>query len=267
MEGHRILKNILDTLIATLELKSWNIYESNNGAVCTLRFRDNSGDCDNTNNEPRIASYKKKSQAQIARDKRRMKEFNRPFTRSQTNTPNANDNIEIMRHCDESLISEPELSPATVISEDLPTPSPLRPVASPPAFDKSMDLTDTVKQISYMDSSSADNAPDISLPHDTDDKAISDDLNFSPEAGQIVKTHTDSDNTHSLLQQHISKRPAIRYKDIMCYECAHEIHTSERMLFCNNCTLHTCKDCNFYNSDKYPCCDKQSLEFITRTLE
>lgn len=88
MEGYRTLKQLVDTLFGTLELKSWSIYENSSGTICNIRFcdskqgRESNQETDdnklveNTN----VISFKKKSHAQIRRDKKQMSNFIRPQT-------------------------------------------------------------------------------------------------------------------------------------------------------------------------------------------
>ena len=72
-------------LFTTLELRSWNVFQSSHGANITLRFSDLTDSSSHTE-EPRITAYKKKPKAQIHRDRRRMEQYNRSRTLSQNDT-------------------------------------------------------------------------------------------------------------------------------------------------------------------------------------
>ena len=67
----------------------------------------------------------------------------------------------------------------------------------------------------------------------------------------------------TLLVQHLSIRPSIRYSDIEYYECAYDIKFSKRMLYCSKCVSYTCIGYHSFNRDKYPCCENQTHDFIT----
>ena len=117
---HRTLKYLLDTLFSTLQLKSWSIYENNlRTTVCNLRFSESAEDRGTNKTAAKNISYKKKSQAQIKRDRRRSELFHRPKTRSQTNEDNSTLEIENERLPD---ISTDSLSYTTLVHEvELPT--------------------------------------------------------------------------------------------------------------------------------------------------
>ena len=76
------LKYMLDTLFEKMDLKTWTIFEDKSGATSVrLRFQ-NSGDGVSNNSVERVTSFKRKSPAQLDRDRRRA-EHHRVTTRSQ----------------------------------------------------------------------------------------------------------------------------------------------------------------------------------------
>ena len=117
MEAHGSLRMLLDTLLEKETLNSWNIYEEKSGAVVVrVRFspRHSASDVGSTdaNNGINIG-YKRKSPAQLARDRERARTFNeRRMTRSQAR---GNDDAGVpdveKERCDtESLFSDTGLS-------------------------------------------------------------------------------------------------------------------------------------------------------------
>ena len=117
MEAHGSLRMLLDTLLEKETLNSWNIYEEKSGAVVVRgRFspRHSASDVDSTdaNNGINIG-YKRKSPAQLARDRERARTFNeRRMTRSQArgNDDAGVPNVEKERCDTESLFSDTGLS-------------------------------------------------------------------------------------------------------------------------------------------------------------
>ena len=80
MDKYHTLQNILESLFALKDLKSWTIHENSSGSTCTLRFSNpNSGSEENA----KTTTFKKKSNYQVNRDRRRMEHYN---TRSRANS-------------------------------------------------------------------------------------------------------------------------------------------------------------------------------------
>ena len=130
METHVSLKYLLDTLFAKMDLYTWTIYEEKSGATSVrLRFV-NSGTVVRNNGLSTVAAYKKKSPAQMARDRRRAEEHHsRVTTRNQARLQQHSvGDVENFRHGDNDTLSvtTPSYSP------EIPVPnSDLDPLASP----------------------------------------------------------------------------------------------------------------------------------------
>ena len=117
MEAHGSLRMLLDTLLEKETLNSWNIYEEKSGAVVVrVRFspRHSVSNVSSTDaNNGLNIGYKRKSPAQLARDRERARTFNeRRMTRSQAR---GNDDAGVpdveKERCDtESLFSDTSLS-------------------------------------------------------------------------------------------------------------------------------------------------------------
>ena len=91
MEEHSTLRQLLESLYATKDRKSWTIHENEVGTVCTIRFIDTASAATRENHElpKKTTTFKPKSQYQVKRDRVRMENFNsRVKTRSETAAEN-----------------------------------------------------------------------------------------------------------------------------------------------------------------------------------
>ena len=133
MDKHKTLKDLLNTLLDSLDLSSWSICEDKlNMTVCRIKFSPRPMDSATDGNMVQTPiAYKKKSAAQQQRDRDRMGRFNRPHTRSQNK--NIVEDTEIMRDTLDSdtfaLSNSACLSPESM---DIASPSQVA-AHSPPA--------------------------------------------------------------------------------------------------------------------------------------
>ena len=165
MEGFKVLKDMMDTLFSQMDLYSWSIHKNKSGiTVCSLRFKDiqDSGDMQNSNS----VAFKRKSKSQQLRDKQRLENFNRPYTRSQA-IPVVED-TETFRDCggSDSLSETGPVTPECVLPGSDVNNTPLHLVADSPGINHihSSESCDTVLE------HETENMPDmnLSLAHSSD---------------------------------------------------------------------------------------------------
>ena len=96
MEAHKMLSQMMDILFGSMDLMSWSISEQKSGiTVCSLRFQD-TGAHPTQKQILSPISFKRKSESQRQRDKKRFEKFQRPFTRSQR-VDTADEDVETFR--------------------------------------------------------------------------------------------------------------------------------------------------------------------------
>ena len=78
-----------------------------------------------------------------------------------------------------------------------------------------------------------------------------------------AKMSASSWYTSYLFGKHLMNHPKLSCFHIQCYECGFGITERNRMLFCQKCANYTCSSCHAYNKETYPCCERQTLEYIT----
>ena len=252
MDGHKTLKHLMDTLFATMDLKSWTIYENSNGTVCNLRFCETSPERDtNGQNSGNTVSFKRKSQGQIKRDQQRLQNFRRPTTRSQINVDNSNQDIENERQGETVMNS----LGSPVPSLEVELPSALNPDASPFRVSGESPRTLSVGSATNdMAGVSIETVPaeHITMPSfgsssedidDSGDSCVEDTVPYKlPDAFENFKFR------EHLELQHIQPDEC---KDIVCHACKNNlIRLASKpkkdfgLMYCHNCYSYICKICN-----------------------
>ena len=100
-----MLQHMVDTLFKSMELNSWTIHDPQFGiTTCTLRFKKGgdhaTGQDTNQTSGATSVHFKRKSASRLQRDRNRIQNFSRPFTRSPTSMDT--ENIETVRECREA---------------------------------------------------------------------------------------------------------------------------------------------------------------------
>ena len=154
MDKHKLLKDLLETLFDSLDMSSWNIYETKtNTTVCSIRFiaKAEGGDTSDKIKNSQIA-FKRKSPSQLQRDRRRVERYN---TRSKAQTgiegmetlrDQDSDTTSCISHCS---VSDADLTPVAATKAgssqvNALSPPALRTDSSTPACDTSSAALDDV---------------------------------------------------------------------------------------------------------------------------
>ena len=261
MEGHIVLKKLLDDLCDTKELKSWTVHQNNNSTVCTLRFHEAAAILDlsdNSNSQQKTIAYKRKSTSQINRDKSRLDKFRR-----QNSHHNLRPEVETLR-CDNQssdLYSKPGLTQDPEYSSVLSATASL--------FHMSEHSTDQLYEASSIESICSEPSPELNMP----ELNVPSSVNVVPAShsdcnAEILINFTDFDNDNIATVMNndlrdISNTVPPYYNaesgdcsDILCSVCDALAPFNTNMLHCEKCNYHICGSCvvSPYNKHSVTCC-------------
>ena len=275
MEGHTVLKKLLDDLCGTKDLRSWTVHQNSNSTVCTVRFhepaaildsRDSSSDI---NSQQKTIAYKRKSVNQLNRDKSRINHFRR-----QNEQQNFGQTVETRRCDNQSADSHSKPSPIPYLEYS----SVLSATASP--FHMSEHSTDQLYEASIQ-SIGSDSPPEIeilevNLPSGGSVSSISEDsvdmpLNSSEQLNDIVDKENivekpvmpRSDiNTNSNTSPSKYNPDTSDCSDILCKACDALAPFNTNMLHCEKCHYYVCGPCLYSPYNEHPLICGEPLVYL-----
>ena len=120
MEDNHTLKQLLDTLFAQKDLKSWTVHDNKSATYVTLRFFSKiPATREIQDTVPNVTTYTRKSNYQVSRDRQRLENHhNKRNTRSQTNEDTEHVELKRGEH-DYAVESSSGLSPVMSLGSQM----------------------------------------------------------------------------------------------------------------------------------------------------
>ena len=270
MEGYTTLHQLLESLCAAKHLKSWTVHDNSVGTVCTLRFCDSDGA---SNKEDTTATFRRKSQKQLNRDKERMERFKRPNTRSR--------NLETKRDCDSDssfVFSDTGLSTesvcldthatsfhmdthirmeespganALIVSQQPETDDHVELMSIPdPALPPCMGSTQTHKDPKPEAQCDGGGAVEGASNPGCDSICDSESNICTNKLTHTVKLPGPIDTR--IFREHLANRSKISWAAIDCEDCRTNVNKAKlkfrRMAYCSHCNIYFCESCMKLNN-------------------